>query len=176
MTLNALPNFAVPRPRCTSSDLVAQTNGVLMLAPLLVAAAGLVLQPAPIMRARGASMVVVDMPEQLSDWECDATLWNRLPPGARRDLTRFALSGKEELARRRITTMREIAGIAQELEPSDTWEKDSWYKAVTTWEENEAAKEAAAKAAAKAAKQAKAKAEREAKAAAAAAAKEAEDK
>ena len=75
-------------------------------------------------------MEVAEMPEQLTEWGCDDALWKRMPPGARRDLTRFALSGNEDLGRGRIATMKEIAEIAYEMEPSATWERATWEKAV----------------------------------------------
>jgi len=105
-----------------------------------------------------------EMPPPLSEWGCDAALWKRLPLGACRDLTRFAGSGEEELARRRLATMREILEMSKE--PSGTWQKETWDEAVATWEAAKAAEAAAAAAAAKEAKKAAAKAAREAAAAA----------
>ena len=107
------------------------------------------------------------MPEALADWGCDAGIWKLMPPGARRDLTRFGLTGAEELGRNRITTMKEIAAIA--YNGQDTWEKEVWEKGVATWEAEATAKLEAEKKAAKEAKRAAAKAKREAEAAAKAA-------
>ena len=110
------------------------------------------------------TVVGAEMPPPLSEWGCDAALWKRLPLGACRDLTRFAGSGEEELARRRLATMREILEMSKE--PSGTWQKETWDEAVATWEAAKAAEAAAAAAAAKEAKKAAAKAAREAAAAA----------
>ena len=129
---------------------------------LLVTTTALVLQPAHHVRTRGAYMMTVaEMPEQLADWGCDAKLWEGMPPGARRDLGRFVRDGKEDVARKRITTMREIAEFTAACEPGTTDEE-----ARGLWEAAEAAKEVARVKAEKAAKTAAAKAKREAEKAA----------
>ena len=112
--------------------------------------------------------VVGESPEQvLAGWGCDAAFMVGLPFGARKDLTRFATTGNEEMAKNRIATMKEVAAIAYKgMEPGTVWEKEAWDTAVLTWETAEAAKLADAIAAEKEAKKAKAKAAREAAAAA----------
>ena len=112
--------------------------------------------------------VVDTMPDQMAKWGCDATFWERIPKGARKDIRRYARDGKEDLARARIATMREIAAFADTLEPTATWSQ-----AVSAWEEAEEARLAEEAKAAKAARMAKAKEGRERKAAEEAAAKKA---
>eukprot|EP00592_Proboscia_alata_P003672 CAMPEP_0194378480 /NCGR_PEP_ID=MMETSP0174-20130528/35495_1 /TAXON_ID=216777 /ORGANISM="Proboscia alata, Strain PI-D3" /LENGTH=112 /DNA_ID=CAMNT_0039160521 /DNA_START=160 /DNA_END=498 /DNA_ORIENTATION=- len=103
------------------------------------------------------------MPEQLAEWGCDATLWDSLPLGARRDLERFANSGSEDLARCRILTMKEV--VQYNAEPGAVWEQAAWDKSVLGWEQNRAELAAAELARVKAEKKAAAKAKREATAA-----------
>ena len=109
--------------------------------------------------------VVDTMPDQVAKWGCDATFWERIPKGARKDIRRYARDGKEDLARARIATMREIAAFADTLEPTATWSQ-----AVSAWEEAEEARLAEE---AKAAKAAQASRRMERKAAEEAAAKKA---
>mmetsp|Transcript_21813 Transcript_21813/g.25978 ORF Transcript_21813/g.25978 Transcript_21813/m.25978 type:complete len:154 (-) Transcript_21813:394-855(-) len=142
-----------------------------MLARLLVATAYLVHSIhsfAPyarhIVHSHSAIIPVVTtyaMPEQLSEWGCDATLWDGMPPGSHRDLERYVREGLEELARNRIATMREIVVFVDD-DPGSAWEQVTWDKAVQAWETLEAEKSAAELAKAKAEKKAKAKADREA--------------
>ena len=113
--------------------------------------------------------VVASMPDGLEAWGCDDLLWTQIPPGARRDLTRFARDGVEDLARNRLQTMREVVGFVDAADDAP-WEKGPWDTAVITWEADQAHQEAEAKARAKAEKAAAAKAKREAAAAAKAAA------
>eukprot|EP00548_Thalassiothrix_antarctica_P007863 CAMPEP_0194136884 /NCGR_PEP_ID=MMETSP0152-20130528/6833_1 /TAXON_ID=1049557 /ORGANISM="Thalassiothrix antarctica, Strain L6-D1" /LENGTH=143 /DNA_ID=CAMNT_0038833687 /DNA_START=236 /DNA_END=667 /DNA_ORIENTATION=- len=107
------------------------------------------------------------MPEQLSDWGCDKALWDAVPHGAKRDLRRYLRTGKEDLARNRMATMREI-GTFVKAEPGAIWEGKTWHKGVMEWEaDNLAAIEAEnarIKAEKKAGRAAKAKAQKEAKA------------
>ena len=151
-----------------------------MASPFLVAMTGLVvqpihsaafmvMQPSNTVRTQGAFMGAaaeiperLAMPEQLTEWGCDAELWNGLPLDAHRDLARFAATSNEEFARNRIATMREIADIAYTSKPGAAWDKAAWEKAVALWEAEKAAEEAAAKQAAKDAKKAAAKAARDA--------------
>ena len=109
------------------------------------------------------------MPEGLAAWGCDDLLWSQIPPGAKRDLTRFARDGVEDLARNRLQTMREVVSFVDAADDAP-WEKGPWDTAVITWEADQAHQEAEAKARAKAEKAAAAKAKREAAAAAKAAA------
>ena len=110
---------------------------------------------------------ITAMPGCLAQWaSCDEKLWSVMPPGARRDLTRFARDGKDDLARRRIATIREIAELAYDLDADAVWDRKAWEQAVTAWEAAVAAAAAAEAAAAKAAKAAKVKAAREAREAA----------
>ena len=133
------------------------------------AASGFVLQPVHTLRARGALMVeqadapyeAPPMPEVLAEWGCEGTLWNGLPNGAHRDLIRFAGTGNEEFAKRRLLTMQEISALVGSA-PGAAWDKTKWSQAVATWEAGNAADLAAAKKAEKAAKAAAAKAAREA--------------
>ena len=113
--------------------------------------------------------VVASMPDGLEAWGCDDVLWTQIPPGARRDLTRFARVGEEQLARNRLQTMREVISFVDAAADAP-WEKAPWDTAVITWEADQAHQEAERKAAEKAAKAAAAKAKREAAAAAKAAA------
>ena len=100
--------------------------------PICVAAAGMVLTPIHTVRTHGVVMAAnIDMPEQLEQWGCDEVLWNRIPKGAVRDMARFAEEGKEDLAKARMSTMREILTF-QDAEPEATWED-----AVATWEKDE---------------------------------------
>ena len=112
---------------------------------------------------------VASMPDGLEAWGCDDVLWTQIPPGARRDLTRFARVGEEQLARNRLQTMREVISFVDAAADAP-WEKAPWDTAVITWEADQAHQEAERKAAEKAAKAAAAKAKREAAAAAKAAA------
>ena len=99
---------------------------------------------------------------------CDEALWQLIPPGAIRDLRRYAESGETALATARIATMREVASYLSD-DAGPEFAREPWDAAVASWEANEAVKEAEAIKAAKAAKLAAAKA-RKAKADAAAAA------
>ena len=54
---------------------------------------------------------VAGMPGQLAEWGCDAALWDRMPAGAHRDLTRFARDGIEGLARNRMATMASMVKV-----------------------------------------------------------------
>ena len=112
---------------------------------------------------------VASMPDGLEAWGCDDLLWSQIPPGAKRDLTRFARDGVEDLARNRLQTMREVISFVDAADDAP-WEKGPWDTAVITWEADQAHQEAEAKAKAKAEKAAAAKAKREAAAAAKAAA------
>ena len=105
-------------------------------------------------------------PEKLlAEWGCDDALMVGIPMGAKRDLMRFATTGKEELAKNRIRTMKEIAEIAG-MAPGATWEKSSWDKGVSAWEAAEAERLALAKQAARRRGRRRRKAAREAAAAA----------
>ena len=119
--------------------------------------------------ARQKSTLVASMPDGLEAWGCDDLLWSQIPPGAKRDLTRFARDGVEDLARNRLQTMREVVSFVDAADDAP-WEKGPWDTAVITWEADQAHQEAEAKARAKAEKAAAAKAKREAAAAAKAAA------
>ena len=119
--------------------------------------------------ARQKNTLVASMPDGLEAWGCDDVLWTQIPPGARRDLTRFARVGEEQLARNRLQTMREVISFVDAAADAP-WEKAPWDTAVITWEADQAHQEAEAKAAAKAEKAAAAKAKREAAAGAKAAA------
>ena len=121
----------------------------------------------PLSRPRLAP--VASMPDGLEAWGCDDLLWSQIPPGAKRDLTRFARDGVEDLARNRLQTMREVVSFVDAADDAP-WEKGPWDTAVITWEADQAHQEAEAKARAKAEKAAAAKAKREAAAAAKAAA------
>ena len=114
--------------------------------------------------ARQKNTLVASMPDGLEAWGCDDVLWTQIPPGARRDLTRFARVGEEQLARNRLQTMREVISFVDAAADAP-WEKAPWDTAVITWEADQAHQEAERKAAEKAAK-----AKREAAAAAKAAA------
>ena len=105
-------------------------------------------------------------PEKLlAEWGCDDALMVGIPMGAKRDLMRFATTGKEELAKNRIRTMKEIAEMAG-MAPGATWEKSSWDKGVSAWEAAEAERLALAKQAARRRGRRRRKAAREAAAAA----------
>lgn len=112
---------------------------------------------------RSAFTVVAGMPDGLAEWGCDATLWDGMPPGSRRDLERFVATDKEEMARNRIETMRRIVEYG---EPGAIWEQAQWDKTVAVWEETEAEEREIAKKKAKevkmAAIRAKSKAAKEA--------------
>ena len=72
------------------------------------------------------------MPDGLEAWGCDDLLWTQIPPGAKRDLTRFARDGVEELARNRLQTMREVISFVDAADDAP-WEKGPWDTAVITW-------------------------------------------
>jgi len=113
---------------------------------------------------RSTFMVLADMPVELAEF-CDTELWDMLPLGSHRDLKRFALTGKEELSRDRIATMREILQFVG-TEPGAKWEESAWNKGVTAWEIDNAEKIEIEEIKAKAEKKAKSKKAREAKEAA----------
>jgi len=113
---------------------------------------------------RSTFMVLANMPEELGEF-CDTELWDMFPPGAHRDLKRFSLTGKEELSRDRIATMREILQFV-DTEPGIKWEESTWNKGVTAWEIDNAEKIEVEAIKAKAEKKAKSKKAREAKEAA----------
>ena len=75
----------------------------------------------------------------------DELLWTQIPPGAKRDLTRFARDGVEDLARNRLQTMREVVAFVDAADDAP-WEKGPWGTAVITWEADQAHQEAQAKA------------------------------
>ena len=79
------------------------------------------------------------MPGGLEAWGCDDLLWTQIPPGARRDLTRFARDGEEQLARNRLQTMREVISFVDAADDAP-WEKGPWDTAVITWEADQAIK------------------------------------
>ena len=133
---------------------------------LLVAHAHALIPARQLTRPRA---IVASMPDGLEAWGCDDLLWTQIPPGAKRDLTRFARDGVEDLARNRLQTMREVVSFVDAADDAP-WEKGPWDTAVITWEADQAHQEAEAKAKAKAEKAAAAKAKREAAAAAKAAA------
>ena len=175
--MSALPQVSMTSDDASCSATAAAPSScasMLALASALYPLCLLVNAPhsAHSVRTRGAFLMArADMPEQLAEWGCDVTLWSAMPPGACRDLARFAATNKEELAKQRLETMREIMTVSnfeQQVFTEDSW--PSWNKAVSTWEAKKAADEAAAKQAAKDAKKAAAKAKREAEAAAAEAA------
>ena len=109
------------------------------------------------------------MPEGLAAWGCDDLLWTQIPPGATRDLERYAAEGKEELGQNRLRTMREVVSFVDAADDAP-WEVKAWDTGVIAWEADQAVQEAEAKAAAKEAQMAAGKAKREAAAAAKAAA------
>ena len=106
-------------------------------------------------------------PAALLEYGCDDALWASIPPGAVRDLSRYARDGQDEMMRQRIVTMREVMEFSDAA--PGAFDRSSWDRAVQSWEAEEARKEAEEKAVLKAAKGAAAKAMREAKAAAEAA-------
>eukprot|EP00966_Prymnesium_polylepis_P173643 4016622-Prymnesium_polylepis.5 len=71
----------------------------------------------------------MSVPEQLVDLGCDAAFWDVLPKGGVAgaricSAKRFVREGKEEMARNRIATMREIAQLVEDgTEPgnSEAW-------------------------------------------------------
>ena len=117
--------------------------------------------------ALAAAAEAMEMPEALPDMGCDIELWNKMPPGAQRDLGRFCRTGKDDLARNRVETMKDILPFVKTPEDG-LWEMKAWEKGVSAWEANEEAEREAAIA--------KAKAERRERAKAAATAREAESK
>ena len=89
--------------------------------------------------ARQKNTLVASMPDGLEAWGCDDLLWTQIPPGARRDLTRFARDGEEQLARNRLQTMREVISFVDAADDAP-WEKGPWDTAVITWEADQAIK------------------------------------
>ena len=153
--------IASSQPSCSMRGHMAR----ILAAAVLLANATLALVPARAsMRTRLAP--VASMPEGLAAWDCDDLLWTQIPPGATRDLERYAAEGKEELGQNRLRTMREVVGFVDAAADAP-WEVKAWDAGVIAWEADQ---EAAAKAAAKAAQMAAGKAKREAAAAAKAAA------
>eukprot|EP00587_Corethron_hystrix_P011770 CAMPEP_0113323072 /NCGR_PEP_ID=MMETSP0010_2-20120614/16040_1 /TAXON_ID=216773 ORGANISM="Corethron hystrix, Strain 308" /NCGR_SAMPLE_ID=MMETSP0010_2 /ASSEMBLY_ACC=CAM_ASM_000155 /LENGTH=116 /DNA_ID=CAMNT_0000181807 /DNA_START=104 /DNA_END=454 /DNA_ORIENTATION=+ /assembly_acc=CAM_ASM_000155 len=102
-------------------------------------------------------MAIAGMPEQMSELGCDNVLWDSIPMGAQRDIKRFLGTGKEDLARRRIATMKEILQFADEP-PNGTFDRAKWDQTMSSWEANETKKLEMAKAKAKAERMGKAKA------------------
>ena len=104
-----------------------------MLPQLLIATVGLVLHPLHTSGARSAVLRTVtplasaeqlelhrDMPEQLSEYGCDSDLWNLIPVGSRKDLTRFLAVGKTDFIGARITALRDIAAYADKTQPGSS--------------------------------------------------------
>lgn len=111
------------------------------------------------------TVVAYGMPERLSEWGCDSTLWDGMPPGSHMDLERYVLTEKEELAKNRIATLRDIISFVERVdgvEPGAVWEQVKWDKGVRAWETDAMEKSVAEAARAKAEKKEKAKAAREA--------------
>lgn len=117
--------------------------------------------------ALAAAAEATAMPQALTEMGYDLELWNKMPPGAQRDLGRFCRTGKDDLARNRVETMKDILPFVKTPEDG-LWEVKAWEKGVSAWEANEEAERDAVIA--------KAKAERRERAKAAAAAREAESK
>ena len=69
--------------------------------------------------ARQKNTLVASMPDGLEAWGCDDLLWTQIPPGAKRDLTRFARDGVEDLARNRLQTMREVVAFVDAADDAD---------------------------------------------------------
>ena len=110
------------------------------------------------------------MPVKLAEWGCDELLWNSMPMGAHKDLTRFVCLDEEstdELAKNRIQTMKDILAFHFMGGPGGAWDRMSWDNAMAAWSQEEADKRQRAKDAIKA--------ERAAARAALRAAKEAEE-
>ena len=97
-----------------------------------------------------------EMPDALADWGCDAELWKMIPFGSNRDLERYARTGKEELGRNRIATLREISTFLDDdnRKPGAVVEPETWFTAQKAWEASETAKKEAEKARLKAEKKA----------------------
>lgn len=141
----------------------------ILAAAVLLAKATLALVPARRASMRPRLAPVASMPEGLAAWGCDDLLWTQIPPGATRDLERYAAEGKEELGQNRLRTMREVVSFVDAADDAP-WEVKAWDTGVIAWEADQAVQEAEAKAAAKEAQMAAGKAKREAAAAAKAAA------
>ena len=95
------------------------------------------------------------MPETIVDLGCDPQLWQRFPPGAKKDINRFLRTGKHELAQNRVQSIQEILtyvlpspetktkqqnSITEDDEDDDammtttTFDLDAWEKGVAAWE------------------------------------------
>ena len=130
-----------------------------MLTKLLVVAAA-VHGFAPLQRCarRSALRAVPPMPAELTDFGCDETLWKGLPLGAHRDLARFVETGKPDLAKARVESMKFVREYLNPDYLDAEWDEASWNEAVQTSEKVAEAQAAIAKKEAKAAKLAAAKA------------------
>ena len=104
---------------------------------VLLAQTALGLVPARHLARPRLAPVVASMPDGLEAWGCDDLLWTQIPPGAKRDLTRFARDGVEDLARNRLQTMREVVAFVDAADDAP-WEKGPWDTAVITWEADQA--------------------------------------
>ena len=121
--------------------------------------------------AFAATHLTATVPPELESWcGCDEAAWQSFPPGARRDLLRFAKNGNDQLASFRVATMREVLDFVYSDgggAPGEPWEKEKWDKGVAAWEARNAAIVAAEKEKAKQEKKRKAAEARAAKEAAA---------
>lgn len=161
--------YCSPSPLYSSSTMLPKLAFVAMATVVSSAYGLLPLHSSQHARSRRAMVIrpaaaAAAMPAQLSEWGCDDALWAGCPPGAQRDLERYARTGKEDLSRRRMATVLEIRQFTDA--PSAAWEKSAWDKAVRAWEADQAMKLAEARAAEKAekaARMAEAKAKREAR-------------
>jgi len=114
---------------------------------LTTAGCGLVLNAVPTVRGMAyMTAAQCDIPEQISEWGCDVKLWDVMPRGGRRDLERYARDGKEELARSRIVTLREVAALADDtgLGESEAAATAAMKKAAASKAASKAAEETAA--------------------------------
>ena len=84
--------------------------------------------------------LTASMPQELVEWsDCDETLWNEFPPGAKKDLLRFVASDLQDLATARVESMRSYLEFVHEKgdgAPGDPFVYENWAKGVLAWEEN----------------------------------------
>jgi len=99
----------------------------------------------------------LQMPDTIIDLGCDPAVWQRFPPGAKKDINRFLRTGKQELAQNRVASIQEILTYvlpspetktkqqntitddddkdnAMTTTTTTTFDLDAWEKGVAAWE------------------------------------------
>lgn len=80
------------------------------------------------------------MPEKLGEWGMDDKLWNAVPLGAHKDLTRYVEVNSDrydKMAQDRIVFLKDVASYTSD-KGEGAWERAKWDEAMKAWSENEA--------------------------------------